>query len=824
MADTLLQDGTQPPERYTPSPAPSATPSKKGKKMKKDKKDKVKDKAAVDGGDDGEGDDTSQMMPAVPPLKNRRHFFGFRSNSTPSVLKRVPSLTPLTTPPGTAPPSTTTLVPTPAVSSTSTTRTHTPTLPRRPSTSTTASAQSSLPAPIFPAYPATLSALQYIRVLSTVAARRTIASVEAPRNGGLLSLGGGLGAGAPAGPVRRIVWQRERMVLSKFRVGGGGASGGGSGKSRARIDPPSTLAHLHVLSAASADQEETERARLVIVSGTTAGVWDGGLAGEKKSNVLCVRSVVKVGKREEKKEWAVEMNSAEELQEWIMEIKAVATLIKAEEAGHGHAVNAAYDNEAKRGDDLSLLLSLQLRKPGESAPLTSPAPAVPAARQPPAVSATAATTAAQADQAAVEDQDRPSTSPYRTSSQPSEDAPSTQLATPREPHAEIDAPHPDSAHPHTPALVPLAENEGRKSRGGLQVDVSGEGGEEDGIPARPETPDLLGMMGTLDAPAPAPTGYGYGHSDRYGYGMDYGSQRFVPKPRPTADARTLSDKAAELAYGPRGAPGYIGKVGSPRDARGRPSLRVISRRPSAPALPSPSHTATPTHAGLPTPASTAPESPAPATPETPSSASAARARPRANSAAALSYRSPTKRSAPPPPPPAPLGPPPALPLPPLPPTSPAHSHLPVPRAPSPTMGHSPTLGYFHTPPMPAGVVLPRASSAGEGEGYERGRANEVLASQGRSGSTGTSPGPGPRGVRVKPVPLLAAQPLSVVSSSVGVELVVDGVFGMGLHGGVARVTGAEGMTKVGRLNASARVEDYELEEALVAGASGRTPW
>ncbi|WVQ83452.1 hypothetical protein IAT38_005593 [Cryptococcus sp. DSM 104549] len=272
--------------------------------------------------------------------------------------------------------------------------------PHRPSLTTTptyasADSDAALLAVLLPSFPATLSALENIQILSATVIRRTLPAFAEKESRGLRGFGLGGASGSPGqGGKRRAAWTTQQIVLTSVKIGGSTPpeSPALGGPGLAEPSSARTIAHLHLFSvpappaspikatsgdasasaspvkASSAGQVELER--MVIKAASTAGVWDESMSGDGSGGGDAKRKfMMRVGYgaggegEGGDSEWVVEMRNAEQLQEWIRQIKSIATLVRAEQEGHGEAIRSAYNTGTIHGDALALALNIERGNP-----------------------------------------------------------------------------------------------------------------------------------------------------------------------------------------------------------------------------------------------------------------------------------------------------------------------------------------------------------------------------------------------------------------------------------------------------------------------------
>ncbi|WVQ94706.1 hypothetical protein IAU59_001786 [Kwoniella sp. CBS 9459] len=265
---------------------------------------------------------------------------------------------------------------------------------------------------LLPTFPASISSLSSIQILSATVIRRIFITgangmPDKERGGSIKSLasvlsGGNNGYNAGPPPSRKPMWITQQLVLTSFKVGGStpqatpdpseysergassrtishlhlfnipGGSSSPSTKSPSKsspiglgIGPGSSQSFGRRPSLTSAGAEEGEIERQMITGDCTAGVWE-----DEEGKRKCVMRISFGREAEGEGEWVVEMRNGEQLQEWIRQIKSIAIVIRAETEGHGRVIRDAYASGAVRGDDLALELDMarhaSLRSPTSS--------------------------------------------------------------------------------------------------------------------------------------------------------------------------------------------------------------------------------------------------------------------------------------------------------------------------------------------------------------------------------------------------------------------------------------------------------------------------
>ncbi|WVQ77417.1 hypothetical protein IAR50_007103 [Cryptococcus sp. DSM 104548] len=240
---------------------------------------------------------------------------------------------------------------------------------------------------LLPPYPTSLPSLENVSILSATVIRREYSSLpERQKNTSLSSLAGGM-SGSNGG-AKRLLWTSRQMVLTSFKVGGNTPSASPKNEYPTQDGAQvKTIANLHIFSiplqsptptsatsplrsrsrsgsnstssSPPGSSHQVELERKVLGGNTTAGFWeDAGAGGERK---YVLRIGFGEGRGRDGGEWIVEMRSAEQLSDWINQIKSLATILRAEHEGYGHAIHQAYASGIVKGDELALALSMQRR-------------------------------------------------------------------------------------------------------------------------------------------------------------------------------------------------------------------------------------------------------------------------------------------------------------------------------------------------------------------------------------------------------------------------------------------------------------------------------
>ncbi|WVR04175.1 hypothetical protein IAU60_001175 [Kwoniella sp. DSM 27419] len=247
----------------------------------------------------------------------------------------------------------------PKLSSRSTTTLHTAASPNSPSVVDFTSV-------LLPSFPASLSALASIQILSATVIRRVVNQPEREKNSSIRNLtsvlatnNNGLGTGVnPSGTsAKRPLWITQQLVLTSFKVGGGTPQ---SSPNSSEVDDASatsrTIAHLHLFNVPGTEPisssarsspskgsviglgigsvpsaprragtpQDMEVERQVLTEDAIATSWDS----EEGKRKYVLRVVF--GKVPEQGEWVVEMRNADQLQEWIRQIDITARAIRSE--------------------------------------------------------------------------------------------------------------------------------------------------------------------------------------------------------------------------------------------------------------------------------------------------------------------------------------------------------------------------------------------------------------------------------------------------------------------------------------------------------------